>query len=79
MDNLIEAGYSNLSAVELSKSAVIATQKRLGSNVPLPKFYVQNVLDFETNQHFDLWHMEVIINLITGLLHQVRIHILNTS
>jgi hypothetical protein len=23
--------------------------------------------------------MEVIINLITGLLHQVRIHILNTS
>ena len=65
MDNLIEAGYSNLSAVELSKSAVIATQKRLGNNASLPKFYVQNILDFEGNQRFDLWHDRAVFHFLT--------------
>ena len=65
MDNLIEAGYSNLSAVELSKSAVIATQKRLGSNASLPKFYVLNILDFENNQRFDLWHDRAVFHFLT--------------
>ena len=64
MDNLIEAGYSNLSAVELSKSAVIATQKRLGSNASLPKFYVLNILDFENNQRFDLWHDRAVFHFL---------------
>ena len=64
-DNLIKAGYSNLSAVELSKSAVIATQKRLGSNASLPKFYVQNILGFETNQRFDLWHDRAVFHFLT--------------
>ena len=64
-DNLIEAGYSNLSAVELSESAIIATQKRLGSKESLVRFYCQNILDFETDQRFDLWHDRALFHFLT--------------
>jgi len=69
-DNLTEAGYSNLSAVELSESAIIAIQKRLGSKESLVRFYCQNILDFETDQRFDLWHesREILSHLPLGYL-----------
>lgn len=65
IDNLIEVGYSNLSAVELSESAIGVTQRRLGSKQSLVEFYCQNILDFETVQRFDLWHDRAVFHFLT--------------
>ncbi|HIF89700.1 MAG TPA: class I SAM-dependent methyltransferase [Candidatus Thioglobus sp.] len=78
-DNLIEEGYSNLSAVELSESAIIATQKRLGGKESLVRFYCQNILDFETDQRFDLWHDRAVFHFLTHESEQKKyINKLNT-
>ena len=64
-DNLLDEGYSNLALLELSTTALEATQKRLESNLNKVSFYNQNILEFSSKKRFKLWHDRAVFHFLT--------------
>ena len=64
-DNLLDEGYSNLALLELSTTALEATQKRLESNLDKVRFYNQNILEFSSKKRFKLWHDRAVFHFLT--------------
>lgn len=56
MDFLIEMGYQNLHLLDISANALQRIQKRLGEKSKKVTFIESNIIDFQPNQIFDIWH-----------------------
>lgn len=56
MDFLIEMGYQNLHLLDISANALQRTQHRLGEKSKKVTFIESNIIDFQPNQTFDVWH-----------------------
>ena len=65
-DNLLDEGYTNLSLLELSPTAIHATQERLKNQADKVSFYNENILNFQTNTQFDLWHDRAVFHFLTN-------------
>jgi len=55
-DNLLTAGFTNISLLELSTQALNTLKTRLKKSTDKLSFYNENILDFESNATFKLWH-----------------------
>ena len=64
-DNLLDEGYTHLSLLELSPAAIQATKDRLKSYSNKVNFYNENILDFQSNTQFDLWHDRAVFHFLT--------------
>jgi 2-polyprenyl-3-methyl-5-hydroxy-6-metoxy-1,4-benzoquinol methylase len=64
-DNLLDEGYSNISLLELSPTAIQATEDRLADQSDKVNFYNENILDFETDKQYDLWHDRAVFHFLT--------------
>ncbi len=64
-DNLLDKGYQNLSLLELSPSAIQVLKIRLKKYAERLTFYNENILDFETETRFDLWHDRAVFHFLT--------------
>ncbi|MDP1852146.1 MAG: class I SAM-dependent methyltransferase [Candidatus Planktophila sp.] len=56
LDALIDSGFSNVSALDISSAAVSRLKERLASTPAKIEFHVGNVLQFKVNEKFQLWH-----------------------
>ncbi len=56
MDFLIEMGYQNLNLLDISANALQRIQHRLGEKSKKVTFIESNIIDFQSNQIFDVWH-----------------------
>jgi hypothetical protein len=56
MDFLIEMGYQNLHLLYISANALQRIQQRLGGKSKKVTFIESNIIDFQPNQIFDVWH-----------------------
>ena len=56
MDFLIEMGYQNLHLLDISANALQRIQHRLGEKSKKVTFIESNIIDFQPNQIFDVWH-----------------------
>ncbi|MFN3941789.1 MAG: class I SAM-dependent methyltransferase [Flavobacterium sp.] len=56
MDFLIEMGYQNLHLLDISANALQRIQHRLGEKSKKVTFIESNIIDFQPNQTFDVWH-----------------------
>ena len=56
LDALIDTGFSNLSALDISSAAISRLKERLDNSPVGIKFYVGDVLYFKANKKFQLWH-----------------------
>lgn len=65
IDALLEKGYSNLYLLDISAKAIERIQKRLGERSKQVIFIVSDVLDFNTNVNFDLWHDRASFHFLT--------------
>jgi 2-polyprenyl-3-methyl-5-hydroxy-6-metoxy-1,4-benzoquinol methylase len=65
-DNLLDEGYTHLSLLELSPTAIQTTQERLKSYSNRVNFYNENILDFQSNTQFDLWHDRAVFHFLTN-------------
>lgn len=65
IDALLEKGYSNLYLLDISATAIERIQKRLGERSKQVTFIVSDVLDFNTNVNFDLWHDRASFHFLT--------------
>jgi len=64
-DNLLDEGYTHLSLLELSPTAIQATKERLKSYSNRVNFYNENILNFQSNSQFDLWHDRAVFHFLT--------------
>ena len=56
VDHLLELGYSNITVLDLSESAIERAKKRLGSKGSEVNWICSDIRDFNTDEKFDLWH-----------------------
>ena len=64
LDALIDEGFSNLSALDISSAAISRLEERLGSLPVSIKFYVGDVLHFKASEKFQLWHDRAVFHFL---------------
>ena len=56
VDFLLAQGYTDISALDISKTAIIRAKKRLGDKAKYVKWIISDILDFKPTEKYDLWH-----------------------
>lgn len=56
VDYLMDLGYKNLTVLDISETAIIRAQKRLGDRATQVKWVVSDVIDYKPKLSYDLWH-----------------------
>ncbi|MDH5403410.1 MAG: class I SAM-dependent methyltransferase [Candidatus Heimdallarchaeota archaeon] len=67
IDTLIEEGYSNIIALDLSEEAFIKSKIRIGNKSSLVKWVVGNILEIDFTQKIgsiDLWHDRAMLHFL---------------
>jgi SAM-dependent methyltransferase len=65
VDHLVERGYQDLSAIDLSASALQTVRERLGPEGERVVLSVADVLDFRPDRRFALWHDRAVFHFLT--------------
>ena len=63
--NLIEQGYNNLTYLDISESAAKKSKIFLGEQSKKIEWIVEDVLNFEPKQNFDVWHDRAVFHFLT--------------
>lgn len=67
VDDLLAAGYGNVSVLDLSAAALAAARSRLGSRASAVRWIEANVLEFDFPRHgYDVWHDRAVFHFLTG-------------
>ena len=56
VDKLLELGFKNISVLDISAQALQKAKMRLGKKAELITWIEADVLEFDTESHFDIWH-----------------------
>ena len=67
VDDLLSAGYTRLTVLDIAASALESTRSRLGRRAAAVNWLVGNVLDIELPaHHFDIWHDRAVFHFLTS-------------
>lgn len=71
VDDLLDAGYSNVSVLDISANAIQGCKQRLGARADKVHWYVADVLEqqFEL-ESFDVWHDRAVFHFLTSDQHR---------
>jgi SAM-dependent methyltransferase len=64
VDCLLDLGFRQITALDLSETALAKTRARLPDDVPVT-WVVGNVLDWQPPGHFDVWHDRAAFHFLT--------------
>ena len=64
LKNLIENGYDDLTYLDISQEACSKSKISLGIKQDLVQWYVENVLDFNTEKNFSIWHDRAVFHFL---------------
>jgi len=56
VDFLLAEGYSNVSVLDISESAILRAKERLEKDANKAKWIVRDILDFRPKEKYDVWH-----------------------
>jgi SAM-dependent methyltransferase len=65
VDALLEAGYRNLTVLDLSEAALAASQKRIGAQAASVKWLTGDVTTWQPSEHYDIWHDRAAFHFLT--------------
>ncbi len=65
VDELLAAGYRNLTVLDLSEAALAAAQERIGSRSKEVKWIVADVTTWQSSEQYDLWHDRAAFHFLT--------------
>jgi 2-polyprenyl-3-methyl-5-hydroxy-6-metoxy-1,4-benzoquinol methylase len=65
-DNLLAEGFADISLLELSTQALNTLKTRLKKSTDKLSFYNENILEFEPNGTFKLWHDRAVFHFLTN-------------
>ncbi len=64
-DHLLQLGYKNLTVLDISETALERARKRLGPLAGQVRWVVSDVVDFEPDESYDLWHDRAAFHFFT--------------
>ncbi len=67
VDHLVERGYRDLTAIDLSATALATVRERIGEAGKDVVLDVADVLDFHPGRRFALWHDRAVFHFLTEL------------
>jgi|SRR5581483_1300942 len=65
VDRLLNAGFKNITVLDISNTALEYAKKRLGDRSKLVKWQVKDVTEFNPLIKFDLWHDRAVFHFLT--------------
>lgn len=65
IDNLLEMGYANLFLLDISENAIERIKNRLGAMAEKVTFIVSDIIDFQPETTFDVWHDRASFHFLT--------------
>ena len=66
VDDLLLRGYKNLTVLDVSRTAIEVTKKRLGSAAGQMRWLVGDIFEIELEPHaYDLWHDRAVFHFLT--------------
>lgn len=65
VDFLLDAGYENITVLDISVNALERAKSRLGERAKLVKWVVSDVLDFKPDTTYDIWHDRAAFHFLT--------------
>lgn len=65
VDHMLEAGYSNISVLDISAYALERAQERLGPKAAQVKWIVADITTFEPDTVYGLWHDRAAFHFLT--------------
>lgn len=65
VDRLLDAGYRNLSVLDLSGTAIMHARDRLGVRAGRVEWFEADITDFESPHTFELWHDRAVFHFLT--------------
>lgn len=66
VDNLLDLGFRNITALDISSVALEKAKKRLGNKADAVKWIVSDLREFETSDRYDLWHDRAVLHFLTA-------------
>lgn len=66
VDHLIELGYSNITVLDISVAAIQRAKERLGKNAAKVTWVVSDIVLFETDERYDIWHDRAAFHFLTN-------------
>jgi len=67
LDDLLDAGYSSLTALDISPAALELSKRRLGERAALVRWIVADVVSVSlAPSAFDLWHDRAVLHFLTS-------------
>jgi len=64
-DGLLEAGYSNVTVLDLSDSALAHARQRLGSKAEFVDWEAGDVTYLKSDHQYDVWHDRAVFHFLT--------------
>lgn len=65
MDYLLDAGFENISVLDISSKSLEKAKKRLGEKANNVHWIVSDITEFEPNMTFDVWHDRATFHFLT--------------
>jgi len=65
VDNLLKLGYTNVSVLDISASALERAKERLGDSAKKVKWIVSDIVDFIPTEKYDVWHDRAAFHFLT--------------
>lgn len=65
MDYLLDAGFENISVLDISSKSLEKAKKRLGEKANKVHWIVSDIKEFEPNMTFDVWHDRATFHFLT--------------
>lgn len=65
VDNLLDLGYQDITVLDISKTAIEQAKKRLGERAARVNWIVADILSFQPQEQYDLWHDRAAFHFLT--------------
>lgn len=66
VDHLLERGYTDITVLDISETAIARARKRLGIKADAIKWIVSDILNFVPNGKYDFWHDRATFHFFTS-------------
>lgn len=63
---LIDKGYTNVTVLDISETAIANTKKRLGEKAKKIKWVVSDINSFDASNKYDFWHDRAVLHFLTS-------------
>jgi 2-polyprenyl-3-methyl-5-hydroxy-6-metoxy-1,4-benzoquinol methylase len=65
VDHLLEAGFTDITVLDISEAALTRAKQRLGVQAHLVKWIVSDIADFKPTEKYDFWHDRAAFHFLT--------------